>query len=173
MQQEVTSGGLPSIHPLEIPPPGTRGTGGSVYRFLMRIFRPMMAGQVARYRKAAGPNLPVMMGVPAVLLTTVGAQSRRPRTAVVGAFDDGKGGWLVVASAGGASTHPQWFINLAKHPDDVWLEVGRRKLKVRPTLLRGAEREAAFAKVVAIAPQYAGYQKKTDREIPIVRCRPV
>jgi hypothetical protein len=53
----------------------------------------------------------------------------------------------------------------------VSLEVGNRKLKVVPMMLKGAEREAALAKVASIAPRYGGYQKKTDREIPVVRLK--
>jgi len=111
--------------------------------------------------------------MPTVLLTTVGARTGNERTQVIAGFQDGDDAWIVVASKSGASTHPHWFINLAKKPDQVWLEVGNRKLKVQPTLLKGAEREAAFAKVVATSPRYAGYRKKTDREIPIVRLKAV
>jgi len=78
----------------------------------------------------------------------------------------------VVASNGGAPTHPAWFINLAKNPDKVWIEVGNRKLAVRADSLQGAEREQALARVAAVAPRYAGYQKKTDREIPVIRLTP-
>jgi deazaflavin-dependent oxidoreductase (nitroreductase family) len=152
---------------IEIPPRGTRGAWVPVV--LMRIFRPLMEGQVSRYRKTTGPTQPVMMGFPTVLLTTVGAKTGREHTHVLGGFADGDDAWLVVASNSGAAVHPHWFVNLAKSPDRVWLEVGNQKIKVRVALLKGAEREAALAKVAAIASRYAGYQKKTDREIPIVR----
>ncbi|OLC02671.1 MAG: hypothetical protein AUI15_03500 [Actinobacteria bacterium 13_2_20CM_2_66_6] len=127
--------------------------------------------QVSRYRKATGPTPPIMMGFPTVLLTTVGARTGNEHTHVLGGFQDGEDAWVVVASKGGASTHPHWFINMCKNPDQVWLEVGNRKLKVQPTLLQGAERDAAFAKVVATSARYAGYRKKTDREIPIIRLK--
>src|ERR1700674_1493467 len=142
---------------IEIPPRGTRGAWVPVV--LMRIFRPLMEGQVSRYRKTTGPTQPVMMGFPTVLLTTVGAKTGREHTHVLGGFADGDDAWLVVASNRGVATSP----------DRVWLEVGNQKIKVRAALLKGAEREAALAKVAAIASRYAGYQKKTDREIPIVR----
>jgi deazaflavin-dependent oxidoreductase (nitroreductase family) len=135
----------------------------------MRLFKPLLEMQVSRYRKTVGPTPPVMMGFPTVLLTTIGARTGREHTHVLGGFADGEDAWIVVASKGGASTHPHWFVNLAKHPDDVWLEVGNRKIKARPTLLKGHEREVALAKIAAIAPRYGGYQKKTDREIPIIR----
>jgi len=133
---------------------------------LIRLFEPR---QISRYRKEAGPAAPKFLDFPLVLLTTVGARTGRQVTHPLGGFEQEDGSWLVVASKSGASTHPHWFINLAKHPDNVWLEVGNRKLKVRPALLKGAEREAALARIAAIAPRYAEYQRKTDRQIPIVR----
>jgi deazaflavin-dependent oxidoreductase (nitroreductase family) len=156
---------------LDIPPRGTRGAwvpGGS---FLMRIFKPLLDGQVARYRRNAGPTPPVMMGFPAVLLTTIGARTGREHTTVLGGFADGDDAWIIVASKSGAATHPHWYINLAKDPGRVWLEVGNRRIKVTPELLRGEERESALARIASIAPRYGTYQKKTDRQIPVVRLR--
>ena len=157
--------------PIEIPPQGTCGAwvpwGGAV----MRILKPVMNLQIARYRRTAGPTPPEMMGFPVVLLTTVGARTGREHTTVLGGFQEGDGAWIVVASKSGASSHPHWFFNLAKNPDRVWLEVGNRKIRVVPDLLQGAEREAALAKIAAIAPRYGEYPKKTDREIPVVRLK--
>ena len=66
---------------------------------------------------------------------------------LLGGFPDGDDTWLVVASKGGSPSHPAWFINLAKHPDQVWLEVGNRKLRVAVESLTGAQREGALARV--------------------------
>lgn len=128
--------------------------------------------QIASYRRAKGTEQPKMMGFPALALTTVGARSGKQRSVPLGGFPDGPDAWLVVASAGGGRRHPAWFLNLAKHPDQIWIEVGSRKLRVRGRSLGGAEREAALRGIAAIAPRYAGYQEKTDREIPIVRLTP-
>lgn len=152
---------------LEIPPRGTRGR--RVTGVFFRLLRPLAASQISRYRKSAEP---MKMGkVPLVLLTTVGSKTGRERTSVLGGFEEPDGSWLVVGSKGGSATHPSWFINLAKKPDQVWLEVGRRKFKVRPELLDGDEYEAAYARVVNDSRQYAGYRKVTDRRIPIVRLK--
>jgi deazaflavin-dependent oxidoreductase (nitroreductase family) len=62
---------------------------------------------------------------------------------------------------------------LAKHPDNVWIEVGDHKLRVTPELLEGEQRAAAWQRVVAEAPNYAAYPTKTDRQIPLVRLSPV
>jgi deazaflavin-dependent oxidoreductase (nitroreductase family) len=143
--------------------------GGS---FLMRLVKPLMDMQISRYRRTAGATPPQMMGFPVVLLTTVGAKTGKERTHVLGGFSEGDDAWLVVASNGGSPTHPAWFINLAKNPDKVWIEVGNRKLAVKVDSLKGPEREQALARVAAVAPRYAGYQKKTDREIPVIRLTP-
>jgi deazaflavin-dependent oxidoreductase (nitroreductase family) len=156
---------------LPIPSRGTRGAW-SPPGFLMKVAQPLMNMQISRYRKEAGPTLPLMMGFPTVLLTTIGAKTGQERTCVLGGFAAGDDAWLIIASNGGAATHPAWFINLAKHPDKVWLEAGNRKLRVRPLVLQAAEREAAYAKVATIAPPYAKYPKKTDREIPVIRLTP-
>jgi deazaflavin-dependent oxidoreductase (nitroreductase family) len=162
---------MPENKPIQIPPRGTRGTrqpGGA----LMKVFQPVVKLQISRYRRSKGPVAPIMMGFPTILLTTVGARSGVERTHVLGGFPDGHDAWLIVASKGGAATHPAWFINLAKSPDQIWIEVGNRKLKVVAESLTGKDREAALARVAAVAPRYGEYQKKTDREIPVIRLTP-
>ena len=157
---------------IEVPPRGTRGTAIPGGRWLMRLAKPLVDRQVSRYRRTAGPTPPRMMGFPVLLLTTVGARTGLERTHVLGGFPDGEDAWLIVASKGGAATHPDWFINLARNPDKVWIEVGNQKLRVTPEALKGTEREEALARVAAVAPRYGGYQKKTDREIPVIRLTP-
>lgn len=158
--------------PIEVPPRGTRGSTMPGGAWLMRLAKPMFDLQISRYRRTAGPTPPRMMGLPVILLTTVGAKTGKERTHVLGGFADGDDAWLVVASNGGAPTHPAWFINLARNPDKLRIEVGNRKLAVRADSLQGREREEALARVAAIAPRYGEYQKKTDREIPVIRLTP-
>jgi deazaflavin-dependent oxidoreductase (nitroreductase family) len=110
-----------------------------------------------------------MMKFPIVLVTTRGAKSGAERTVTLGGFADGDDAWLVVASAGGAARHPAWFNNMVKHPDDLWLEVGTRKMKVSGKSLTGSERDDALRRIAAVSAQYGRYPTKTDREIPIVR----
>jgi deazaflavin-dependent oxidoreductase (nitroreductase family) len=158
---------------IRIPPRGTKGMsmppGAS---FFMRLAKPLMDRQIENIRRAPGPEPKSAMGLPVILLTTVGARSGKERTHVLGGFADGPDAWLVVASLGGAATHPAWFINLAKNPDKVWIQVGNRKMHAHVESLAGPEREEAYARVVAVAPRYAGYLKKTDREIPVLRITP-
>jgi deazaflavin-dependent oxidoreductase (nitroreductase family) len=157
---------------IPIPPRGTKGTNMPGGAFLMRLAKPLMDRQVDGLRRAPGPEPKVAMGLPVLLLTTVGAKSGIERTHVLGGFADGPDAWLVVASKSGAATHPAWFINLAKNPDKVWIQVGNRKMHARVESLAGADRENAYARVVAVAPRYADYLKKTDREIPVLRITP-
>src|ERR1700674_2886377 len=157
---------------IPIPPPGTRGTRIPGGKILMKVFKPLADRQVARLRQTTTPEPPQMMGLPAVLLTTVGAKSGRERTHVLGGFADGPDAWLIVATDGGAPTHPGWFFNICRNPDKVWLQVGNRKLRAAVESLQGEAREKGRAKVAAVASRYGEYQKKTDREIPVLRLTP-
>jgi deazaflavin-dependent oxidoreductase (nitroreductase family) len=157
---------------INIPPRGTHGTSMPGGSWLMKLARPFMGMQISRYRRTAGPEPPRMMGFPTVLLTTVGAKTGKEHTHVLGGFADGEDAWLIVASKGGAPTHPAWFVNMATNPDKVWLEVGNRKFRAQVSSLQGKEREEGYARVVAVAPRYGDYLKKTDREIPVIRLTP-
>jgi deazaflavin-dependent oxidoreductase (nitroreductase family) len=112
------------------------------------------------------------MGFSVVTLTTKGAKSGLQRTTQVNGFADGDNAWLVVASNAGAISNPAWFANIVKNPDDIWLKIGRRNLKVRGELLTGAARPAALRRIAAISPQYGDYQEQTNREIPVIRLTP-
>ena len=141
-------------------------------RFLVKLARPFLNRQIARYRKVEGREPAKFMGFPILLLTTVGAKTGAEHTHVLGGFPDGEDAWLVIASKGGSATHPHWFHNLAKNPDKVWIQVGNRKIRANVESLQGTDREAAYARVVAVAKNYGDYLKKTDREIPVLRLTP-
>jgi deazaflavin-dependent oxidoreductase (nitroreductase family) len=121
------------------------------------------------YRRSGEQRVSKAAGFPVVLLTTRGAKTGRIRTTPLGGFPDGENSWLVAATLGGAARHPSWFLNMAKHPDDIWLEVGTERLKVCGESLEGPERADALARIAAVSSRYGTYQEKTDREIPIVR----
>ena len=152
--------------PIEVTP---RGTRGFVPPRLPRPLITAMTGLAMLAHRLLGDRMRVM-GRPLLLLETVGAKSGRTRRAILGWFPDlTSQGWLVVASFAGPASHPAWFLNLARNPDRVWVVIGGRRLRVRPELLMGADREQAWRQVVSLSPGYAGYQQKTDREIPVVR----
>lgn len=112
------------------------------------------------------------MGMNLLVLTTVGRRTGERRSAPVVRFDGGAGTWLVVASANGDVKHPAWYLNLAADPHGV-VEVGGRRVEVVAAELEGAEREDAWRRIVAAAPQFGKYESKTDRRIPVVRLTPV
>jgi deazaflavin-dependent oxidoreductase (nitroreductase family) len=110
-----------------------------------------------------------MDGVPVLLVITRGARSGEQRTTPVMCFPDGDSAWLAVASAAGAARHPAWFLNMARHPDEVWIEVDGRRVRVAARTLAGEERDRAWQRITTQSSRFTGYQEKTDREIPIVR----
>jgi deazaflavin-dependent oxidoreductase (nitroreductase family) len=156
---------------IHVPPKGTRGDriGGGL---MMRLARPIMRRHVSRYSQVTTPEPGKFRGFPVLVLTTIGSRSGKERTHVLGGFPDGDDAWLIVASKAGAVTHPAWFHNLARNPELVWAQVGNRKFKANVESLVGTEREQAYARVCEVAPIYAGYLKKTDREIPVLRLTP-
>ena len=107
-----------------------------------------------------------------LILTTVGAKTGKTRHAQLTTFPD-RDGWLVVASKGGSATHPAWYLNMARHPDDIWVQVGNRRMRVTAENLKGEARNDAWHRIVSEFSNYGEYEKKTDREIPVVLLTPV
>ena len=105
-------------------------------------------------------------GRPVLLLTTKGAKSRQPRLAPVVYSRDGDA-YVIVASKAGAPTHPAWFYNLLANPV-VTVEVGRETFTVRARVTEGAERDRLFAERATASPNFAEYQRRTTRVIPVV-----
>jgi deazaflavin-dependent oxidoreductase (nitroreductase family) len=102
-----------------------------------------------------------------ISLTTTGARSGRSHTVQLGAVPDGDT-YLVVASAMGASRHPAWFHNLRANPR-VTLDGRRTAIAVPAT---GEERDRLFDLVLAVAPGYGDYQRRTSRVLPVVVLHP-
>ena len=111
-------------------------------------------------------------GMDLLYLTTVGAKTGQKRQVAVARVADGDDAWLVVASAGGSAHHPGWYHNIAAHPDQVWIEFGGRQLRVIPTQLDGDARAEAWQRVVEAVPRFAGYERATDRTLPVIRLTP-
>ncbi|MFB9464896.1 nitroreductase/quinone reductase family protein [Streptomyces cinereospinus] len=106
-------------------------------------------------------------GARLILLTTTGARSGAEHTTPVAYLPDGAGRILVIASAGGSPRHPAWYHNLLAHPR-VTVESGVFTYRARAVVLRGEERDQAFARAVETDPGWAAYQEKAGRVIPVV-----
>jgi F420H(2)-dependent quinone reductase len=111
-----------------------------------------------------------MFGAPILLITTTGRKSGRPWTNPVMYQRDGDG-YVVVASNGGASRHPGWWLNLRRHAAAT-IQVGREVIPVTATRTSGAERERLFGLMVKAYKGFAAYETKTERKIPVVRLAP-
>jgi len=104
--------------------------------------------------------------VPTLLLTTVGRKSGRILQLPL-IFGQSGADYVVVASKGGAPTHPAWYLNLEANPE-VQVQVKADKFKAIAHTAQGAERAALWSLMVDIYGPYTDYQKKTDRQIPVV-----
>ena len=82
-----------------------------------------------------------------------------------------EGRYAAIASQGGAPTHPAWYENLRAHPQ-VEVQDGPQKQDMSARELSGAEREQWWDRAVAAFPNYADYQRKTEREIPVLLLEP-
>jgi len=110
--------------------------------------------------------------VPSLLLTTTGRKSGEKYIFPLFYGDTADGGYLIVASKGGAPKHPQWYLNIVAHPE-VEVQVGTKKVKARARTVTGPERAKLWDDALKFWPPYADYAKKTDREIPVVVLDPI
>lgn len=192
LEESVDCGGR-AMMTVELTRRGTRGAGfPDMPPWGVKLFHAVNMGLF----RLAGRWMRVQ-GRPLLLLTTVGAKTGQRRRTTLGYFPDAASGknaavgarganggsgarsgggesWLVVASAAGAAKHPAWYVNLAKNPGKVTVELGTEQGRVRtvkPESLKGEERERAWREIERLSPGYGKYQEQTDRAIPIVRLR--
>jgi len=126
--------------------------------------------QVETYESSGGTEGTTLKGVPVVVVTSMGAKSGKLRKNPVMRVEH-DGAYALVASKGGAPSHPTWYHNLMAHPV-VELQDGpdRRDYEVR--VVEGEERAAWWERAVEVWPAYAEYQTKTGREIPVFVAEP-
>ena len=121
--------------------------------------------QVALYERTGGAEGADNQGRPVIVLTSVGAKSGKLRkTPLMRVEHDGR--YAVVASLGGAPKHPVWYYNLTANPH-VELQDGAVKKDYRAAEVHGEEYEVWLERAIATWPDYAEYQKKTTRKMPI------
>jgi deazaflavin-dependent oxidoreductase (nitroreductase family) len=141
------------------PSQGALNTMNRVHRALIRL----TGGRVGWY----------FGGMPMLELTTTGRTSGEPRSTMLSSPIQPGRSYVVVASRGGDDKHPAWYLNLVANPavEVDWKGGGKKKRIAR--VATAAERAELWPKITADHRNYAGYQSKTDREIPLVFLDPI
>ena len=121
--------------------------------------------------ESGGTDGTELQGKPVILLTTIGAKTGKIRkTPLMRVEHDGQ--YAVVASLGGAPTHPVWYHNVKAHPQ-VELQDGPVTMDYEAREVFGDEKAAWWERAVEAWPDYANYQTKTDRQIPVFVLTPI
>jgi deazaflavin-dependent oxidoreductase (nitroreductase family) len=127
--------------------------------------------QAERYEATDGAEAGDLRGKPVVVLTSLGARTGTLRkTALMRVEHDGT--YAVVASKGGSARHPVWYHNLKRNPH-VELQDGPTRRDYRAREVAGDERATWWARAVEVWPDYAKYQEKTERRIPVFVLEPL
>ncbi|SHM99309.1 deazaflavin-dependent oxidoreductase, nitroreductase family [Cryptosporangium aurantiacum] len=127
--------------------------------------------QAETFEASNGAEANELRGVPIILVTSVGAKSGKLRKTPLMRVEH-EGQYAVVASKGGAPEHPVWYYNLVKNPH-VELQDGAVRKDYEAREATGEERAVWWERSVAVWPDYAEYQKKTDRQIPVFVLTPI
>jgi len=127
--------------------------------------------QAERFEQSGGREGNALRGMPIVVLTSVGAKSGKLRKTPLMRVEH-NGEYAVVASLGGAPNNPVWYYNLKKNPH-VELQDGAVKRDYLAREVTGPEKAVWWERAVAAYPDYADYQKKTSRQIPVFVLTPM
>jgi deazaflavin-dependent oxidoreductase (nitroreductase family) len=112
-------------------------------------------------------------GMPVLELTTTGRRSGEPRTVMLTSPLRDDDAYVVVASRGGDDRHPAWFLNLRDQPEVQVSVRGGPRTPMRASVATAQERARLWPQIADHHRNYAGYQRRTKREIPLVLLRPV
>jgi deazaflavin-dependent oxidoreductase (nitroreductase family) len=128
--------------------------------------------QVETYEVSGGQEANTLRdsGLPVVIVGHRGRQSGKVRKSPLMRVEHG-GEYALIASKGGAPTHPVWYFNLVAAPDEVTIQDGPEPFDAVVREVDGAERQQWWDRAVAAYPPYAEYQEKTDRRIPVLVAR--
>ncbi|MFB9683557.1 nitroreductase/quinone reductase family protein [Amycolatopsis plumensis] len=122
--------------------------------------------------KLTGGRVGWQVAMPVLELTTIGRKSGQPRSVLLTSPHQEGDAVVVVASRGGDDTHPAWFLNLRDNPDVEVSLKGGPKRPMRARIADAEERARLWPKITADFKNYAQYQTKTEREIPLVFLEP-
>jgi deazaflavin-dependent oxidoreductase (nitroreductase family) len=130
--------------------------------------RQWVRDQVEEYEASGGERANTLRdtGLPVIIVTSRGNSSGKVRKIPLMRVEH-DGEYALVASMGGAPTHPVWYHNLRADPDAVLIQDGPEPFAARVRELSGAERDGWWQRAVAAFPPYAEYQTKTERQIPV------
>jgi F420H(2)-dependent quinone reductase len=127
--------------------------------------------QAEAYEASDGTKAADLRGKPIIVLTSVGARTGKLRKTALMRVEH-QGEYAVVASKGGAAKNPVWYYNLKRNPH-VELQDGETRRDYRAREVTGEEKATWWARAVAVWPDYAGYQAKTSRQIPLFVLEPL
>ena len=129
--------------------------------------------QVGAYEASGGTEANTLRdtGIPVIIVTMKGVKSGKVRKIGLMRVEH-EGEYALVASYGGAPKHPVWYHNLTADPSAVQLQDGPEPFDVTVREVDGDERAAWWERAVAVFPNYAEYQAKTDRQIPVLIASP-
>jgi deazaflavin-dependent oxidoreductase (nitroreductase family) len=134
---------------------------------------PWVREQVEAYERSGGTEANTLRdsGIPIIVVTMRGNKTGKVRKiALMRVEHDGE--YAIVASYGGAPSHPVWYHNLVADPTNVQIQDGPAPFDVTVRELDGDERQVWWDRAVAVFPNYAEYQAKTDRRIPVLLATP-
>ena len=134
---------------------------------IMKLF---INAHVGIYRLTGG-KIGGNMGSKVLLLSTVGRKSGVKRTTPLMYLQDGDT-YIIAASAGGADKHPSWYWNAAKGSGPVEIQVMDKVMPVDVTDAQGEQRDELYARFKAMSSNFAEYEKKADRTIPVLILSP-
>jgi deazaflavin-dependent oxidoreductase (nitroreductase family) len=129
------------------------------------IHRVLLKATFGKVGWTAGP-------MPVLELTTTGRKSGQARSVMLTSPVQEGGTWVVVASRGGDDIHPAWFLNLRDDPNVTVSLQGKPKQPMHARVATPEERARLWPQVITVNKGYAGYQEKTEREIPLVMLEP-
>ncbi|MCU1462803.1 MAG: deazaflavin-dependent nitroreductase family protein [Acidimicrobiales bacterium] len=120
---------------------------------------------------SGGRVLAKPLGMPTVELHTIGRKTGIARATLLTAPIAEDDRVVLIASKGGDDRHPEWYLNLEANPD-VELTIGRTTTSMRARTASGDEKAELWPRITAAYKGYAGYQRRTTRDIPVVICEP-
>ena len=135
------------------------------------IFKGVLSLMVFLYTSTGGRIGGTMNGGDVLLLTTTGRKSGKQRTVPLLYIRDGSA-YVITASAGGADRHPGWFFNVRSNPQAT-IQVKDKQMRVVSEVAGPEKKRELWARLLEVAPFFARYQQRTQREIPMVSLHPV